>query len=98
MNQTPYTRWQQLRNWLANRPALAEGISLASFFFYCIELWRYAHIQFSVLDEGLYLYKGWLYATGEYAPFQDYGPWTNQMPLAFLIPGWVERIFGPGLQ
>lgn len=61
-------------------------------------LWIQAHNQVSVLDEGLYLYKGWLFSTGRYAPFQPYALWTNQMPLAFLIPGWVELIFGPGLR
>ena len=89
---------QKIRTWLTQHPALAEGISIAGFFLYCLDLWRFTHIQFSVLDEGLYLYKGLLFASGEYTPFQDNGPWTNQMPLAFLIPGWVERIFGPGLQ
>ena len=77
---------------------LAEGFSLASMFFYCLELWRDTHNQYSVLDEGLYLYKGWLFAAGKYVPFQDYGPWTNQMPLAFLIPGWAQLFLGPGLQ
>lgn len=88
----------KIRAWLADRPWLADGLSLLSMFFYSLELWLFAHIQYSVLDEGLYLYKGWLFATGKYIPFQAYGPWTNQMPLAFLIPGWVEVVFGPGLQ
>lgn len=92
------SRLQKIQIWLTNHPALAEGFSIAGFFLYCLDLWRYTRIQFSVLDEGLYLHKGWLFATGQYAPFQAYGPWTNQMPLAFLIPGWVERIFGPGLE
>jgi hypothetical protein len=37
-------------------------------------------------------------ATGQYWPFQDYGPWTNHMPLAFLIPGYAQVLFGPGLR
>jgi hypothetical protein len=90
--------FQKIRVWLVDHPVLAEGFSVTGLFFYCLELWRYTHIQYSVLDEGLYLYTGWLFAAGKYAPFQDYGPWTNQMPLAFLIPGWVEMIFGSGLQ
>lgn len=84
--------FSKLPNWLA------DAFALAGFLTYGAELWQLTHIQFSVLDEGLYLYKGWLFVTGQYSPFQDYGPWTNQMPLAFLIPGWVEQIFGPGLQ
>ncbi len=51
----------------------------------------------SFLDEGLYLYKGWLYAAGRAVPFADYAPWTNHMPLSFLVPGYVQRWFGPGL-
>ena len=79
-------------------PALAEGFSIAFVIFYIFELWRFTHIQYSVLDEGLYLYNGWLFAAGKYIPFQPYGPCTNQMPLAYLIPGWIELIFGPGLR
>ena len=64
---------------------------------FLVQLWLRAHTQTSVLDEGLYLYKGWLFANGTYVPFQDYGPWTNHMPLSYLIPGWFQVLFGPGL-
>jgi hypothetical protein len=77
---------------------LPDGLSLAGVLVYAVELWNLAQRQLSVLDEGLYLYKGWLFVTGRYLPFQADGPWTNQMPLAFLIPGWVELAFGPGLR
>lgn len=87
----------KVQNWLAQHPITADLLSGVGLLVYCLELWDFTHRQFSVLDEGLYLYKGWLFASGEYTPFQNYGPWTNQMPLAFLIPGWMERIFGPGL-
>jgi hypothetical protein len=50
-----------------------------------------------MLDEGLYLVKGWNFAAGQYVPFQDYGFLTNHMPLAFLIPGFVLRLFGASL-
>jgi hypothetical protein len=52
----------------------------------------------STLDEGNYLYKGYLFATGAAWPYQDYGVWTNKMPFAFLIPGWVQSIFEPGIR
>ncbi|MHC1783118.1 MAG: hypothetical protein AB9891_10260 [Anaerolineaceae bacterium] len=52
----------------------------------------------STLDEGNYLYKGYLFATGTAWPYQDYGVWTNKMPFAFLIPGWVQSIFEPGIR
>ena len=58
----------------------------------------YARTTTSSLDEGAYLYKGILFATGQYHPFGLYGVWTNKAPLAFLIPGYVELVFGPGLR
>jgi 4-amino-4-deoxy-L-arabinose transferase-like glycosyltransferase len=51
----------------------------------------------STLDEGNYLYKGFLFVTGVIQPFQPYGVWTNKMPFAFLIPGTAQALFGPGL-
>ncbi|MFC2065138.1 ArnT family glycosyltransferase [Chloroflexota bacterium] len=51
-----------------------------------------------MLDEGAYLYKGLLFVKGIYRPFQDFGPWTNKGPFAFLIPGWFQELFGAGLR
>jgi len=86
------TNWQDLPGWLASIIS-AGGIAA-----YAVMLWNFATSQLSVLDEGLYLYKGWLFSSGIYTPFQAYGAWTNQMPLAFLIPGWAEQLFGSGLR
>lgn len=58
----------------------------------------YAHTSISILDEGAYLYKGYLFLSGRYFPYHAYGPWTNHMPLSFLIPGLIQVIFGPGLR
>lgn len=69
------------------------GIGLHAFF-----AWGHMYGQRSVIDEGLYLFKGWLFATGRFLPFQDFGPYTNHMPLSFLIPGWVQVAFGPGIR
>ena len=49
------------------------------------------------VDEGMYLYKGYLFLTGQYTPYQDFGVWTNKPPLAFLVPGTIQYLFGPGL-
>ena len=65
---------------------------------YSFLLFSATHTQYSVLDEGLYLYKGFLFTNGRYIPFQNYGPLSNQMPFAFLIPGLIQVIFGPGLR
>ena len=64
---------------------------------YTIQAWIFSQQQSSLLDEGNYLYKGFLFATGKYVPFQEYGTWTNKMPLSFLIPGYIQKVFGPGL-
>ena len=81
-----------LKIWLADILALIGGSA------YFIQSWIYAHTQESILDEGAYLLKGYLFATGKYRPFQDYGPLTNHMPLSFLIPGWIQVLFQPGLR
>ena len=65
---------------------------------YLIQAWRYAHTTIPGLDEGSYLFKGYLYLHGIYKPFQPYGPLTNKAPLAFLIPGFAQYIFGTGLR
>lgn len=77
---------------------LAYALALAGAVYFLSRLLYFADVNRSILDEGLYLYKGFLYASGRYFPFQDYGPVTNQMPLSFLIPGWVQVLFGPGLR
>lgn len=79
-------------------PWIAEGMALLAGVVYLIQAWIYAHTQASILDEGAYLYKGYLFATGQYVPFQEYGPWGNHMPLSFLIPGYIQSWFGPGLR
>jgi hypothetical protein len=58
----------------------------------------YAHQLPSRVDEGSFLIKGYYYWTGKYQPFEDYGPWTNNMPLAYYIPGLAQFLFGPGLR
>ncbi len=65
----------------------ADLLSAVGILLFSIHLVINAHFQVPVLDEGLYLYKGLLFVSGRYQPFQDYGPLTNQMPFAFLIPG-----------
>ena len=65
---------------------------------YLIQALLFAHTTTSRLDEGAYLYKGLLFATGQYHPFGLYGVWTNKAPLSFLIPGYAELVFGAGLR
>jgi hypothetical protein len=55
------------------------------------------HLTGSVWDESAYVFKGYLFAAGKDEPFSDFGPWTNHMPLAFLLPGYIQLWFGPSL-
>jgi hypothetical protein len=58
---------------------------------------HFANTQRSTIDEGLFLYKGYLFASDAYQPFQDFGPRTQYGPLSYLIPGYIQLWFGPGL-
>lgn len=82
---------------IASIPWLPALLTVAGFITYLVQAIDIARTKTSFLDEGLYVYKGWLFATGQYVPFQDYGPWTNHAILSFLIPGYVQKWFGPGL-
>jgi hypothetical protein len=77
---------------------LPDSIALAGIAAFGLLVYGQIHAQVSVLDEGLYLAKGLLFARGAYRPFQDFGPLTNHMPLAFLIPGWVQLVWGEGIR
>jgi len=82
----------------ASTPWLAEILAGLGAVLYALQSAIYIHQIIPTLDEGGYLYKGYLFVTGVYKPYQDYGPLTNKMPLSFLIPGWVQATFGPGLR
>lgn len=74
-----------------------EIIALLGAILYLIQAVIFAHIRLPNLDEGSYLYKGYLLAKGAYTPFQPYGLWINKMYLSFFIWGWVQMLFSPGL-
>ena len=75
----------------------AEALAFLGLMVYIIQAAAFAYNTVSNLDEGAYLLKGYLFATGEYQPF-DPGISTNKPPLAFLIPGYAQLLFGPGLR
>jgi hypothetical protein len=83
---------------LNSYPWLPAVLAIAGFFAYILRAVEIARTKTSFLDEGLYLYKGYLFATGQQIPFADYGVWTNHAILSFLIPGYVQKWFGPGLE
>src|SRR5215212_1967996 len=79
-------------------PGLAAFLTIAGFLAYVLQAVEIAHTKTSFLDEGLYLYKGYLFVNGLQTPFADYGVWTNHAILSFLIPGYIQKWFGPGLE
>ncbi len=83
---------KELPPWL---PFVLAGVGAI---LYLIQAIIYAHTTVSSLDEGSYLIKGMFYLNGTYKPFEPYGPLTNKAPLAFIIPGIAEYIFGAGLR
>ncbi|MEN8243019.1 MAG: hypothetical protein ABFS17_13965 [Chloroflexota bacterium] len=81
-----------------NSLVLAVIAGLLGFLVYALQSWEFAHsLTTMVWDEAMYLYKGSIFANGEFQPFEDYGPWTNQMPVSFLIPGYIQKWFGMGM-
>jgi hypothetical protein len=75
----------------------ADVLALIGLIVYFVQSIAFAQTTVSNLDEGAYLLKGFLFATGKYHPF-DPGISTNKAPLSFLIPGYVQLLFGPGLR
>src|SRR6266487_911071 len=82
---------------IVSLPWLPALLTVAGFIVYILQAVYMARTKTSFLDEGLYVYKGWLFATGKNVPFQKYGLWTNHAVLSFLIPGYNQKWFGPGL-
>ncbi len=85
-------------NQLKRIPYLIELITIAGLAVYVAQSWYFANSLDSIGDGGSYLYKGYRFARGDYYPFQEYTFWTNKAPLSFLIPGYIQLWFGPGLR
>lgn len=83
---------------LLRKKFAAELAAVVGLLLFVAQSFQYALTSRSSLDEGLYLFKGLLFVTGVYRPYQEYGVLTNKTPLAFLIPGYVQQIFGVGLR
>jgi 4-amino-4-deoxy-L-arabinose transferase-like glycosyltransferase len=76
---------------------LAGLLAVLGLAWYVWQSAAFARTSIPDLDEGAYLYKGLLFATQGHHPFETFGVQTNKAPLAFLIPGMVQAVFGPGL-
>jgi hypothetical protein len=88
----------QLQQMFAPKNRLADVLAWLGGCVYAVQSFIYAFRLASMLDEGAYLYKGYLFVSGLYRPFQDFGPWTNKAPLAFVIPGFFQDLLGQGLR
>jgi hypothetical protein len=87
-----------LLNTIFQSSRLAGALAWLGGVWYLIQAWRASHFLESILDEGAYLYKGYLFMSGQYSLYQPYGPWSNHMPLAFLIPGSIQAWIEPGIR
>ena len=76
---------------------LPAVLTIAGFFTYILQALEIARTKTSFLDEGMYLYKGWLFLSGLQTPYVDYGVQTNHSILSYLIPGVSQVLFGRGL-
>jgi hypothetical protein len=92
MNKFEFLKNRKWPSWLSALLAILGAV------LYLIQAVIYAHTTIPGLDEGSYLLKGILYLKGVYEPFEPYGPLTNKAPFAFLIPGYIEYLFGAGLR
>lgn len=88
----------RIRNFIKKTPWLPFALAGVGALLYLWQTWHFVHtLGAASLDESMYIYKGYLFASGKYVPYQDYGPLTNHMPLAFMIPGYIQLWFGPGM-
>lgn len=92
-------RQRILNFWQRYHKIIALAMGLGGFAYFLIRALFFAeNLPTIVWDESMYLYKGYLFAAGRYQPFEDFGPWTNQLPVSFLIPGYIQKWFGPGME
>jgi len=88
---------EHIKLWGTNA-GIARAIALMGAVVYLAYCFHFANTQRATIDEGLFLYKGYLFAADSYHPFQDYGLRTEYGPLSYLIPGYIQLWFGPGLR
>jgi hypothetical protein len=85
--------------WIKYENVLSYIISSFGLIFYAAQSWNLIHTLTSIVyDESGYMVRGYLLASGKYWPYEDYGILLDHMPLSFLIPGYIQVIFGPGIR
>ncbi len=87
-----------ISNLLLKKNWLADCLALAGVLVFGLQLWFYAHTQISFVDEGTYLYLGHRFVAVGDISYGDLGSWSYYAPLSYLVPGFIELLFGPGLR
>ncbi len=86
------------RTWNKYQERLAYAVSSLGVLVYGVKSWVFIHTLTSIVyDESGYIARGFMLSTGKYSPYADYGPFLDHMPLSFLIPGYVQKFFNPGI-
>ena len=92
-------RQRLINSWQRYPKIIALAVGLPGLAFFLVQAWSLAaRLPAAGSGEGIYLYKGYLFASGRYQPFEDFGPITDQLPVSYLIPGYVQAQFGPGME
>ncbi len=92
-------RQKLLNFWQRYQQIIPLVVGLAGFAYFLIQALSFAaQLPTAGSGEGVYLYKGYLFAIGRYQPFEDFGPMTDQLPVSYLIPGFIQAQFGPGME
>ena len=85
--------WQKFEGYLSY---IIAGFGIIA---YARQSWFLIHTLASIVfDESAYIVRGYLLASGKYWPYADYGLPLDHMPLSFLIPGYIQVLFGPGIR
>ncbi|MGD8458424.1 MAG: hypothetical protein PVF83_18775 [Anaerolineales bacterium] len=93
MRQTISDFWKKIKGYISY---LISGLGLIV---YAQQSWALIHTQASIVfDESAYIVRGFLLASGDYWPYADYGLPMGHMPLSFLIPGYIQELFDPGIR
>lgn len=83
----------------SNTTKIPDAAALLGLLVYINRVWGFANTLASrIFDETHYMVIGHMLASGRYQAYQFYGPFLDHLPISFLIPGYAQLWFGPGLR
>lgn len=91
---------------ITNRPKIVRTrgfsrlpnlLALLGALLFGLQLFAYAPVQTTFVDEGMYLYLGYRFVSGSLS-YADLGAWNYYAPLSYFLPGVAQFIFGPNLE